>query len=86
MSTFPRSVRAEEHHRRKGGLLKQWWFRIPSRENGVCQSRDLKLHGIYGKGKIDWGDVDGSQIALGRCQDIQYYVWRNYYKLHVCFF
>lgn len=41
------------------------WFRIPRRENSLCQSTDFKLCGIFEKGRIDLGGVDGSQIALG---------------------
>lgn len=48
--------------------LKGQWFRMPSRENSLCQSRSFKLRDMSGKGKIDLGDVDGSQMALGRYQ------------------
>lgn len=40
-------------------------FRIPRRENSSCESTDFKLYGIFEKGRIDLGGVDGSQIALG---------------------
>lgn len=47
---------------------------MPSRENSLCQSRSFKLHDMFGKRKIDLGGVDGSQIALGRYQDISCYI------------
>lgn len=76
-NTFSKSVRAREHHRGKvESSLKGWWFRMPSRENSLCQSRSFKLRDMSGKGKIDLGDVDGSQIALGRYQDVSCYITR----------